>query len=266
MNRRAFLRGAAATAIGAFGVSTIVRGFHTHAFEEKTVRLRLGLNQRLRIAALGDIHFDPVYEEAYLADVASTLTDLEADLIAYTGDFFTGTARRAQALANILSQATARLGSYAVLGNHDYLVGRELVTRALDRMGIRVLCNESIPIPDEDRVYLTGLDSFFYGDPDRHIFARTPDHARHITLVHEPDAFAQLTDPRMSLQVSGHTHGGQIRAPYVGALLLPKWGRLYQQGLYSRDQNWLYVNRGIGTLKPHVRYHCRPEITVFEIA
>ncbi len=266
MNRRAFIRGAAATAIGAFGVSTIVRGFHTHAFEEKTVRLRLGLNQRLRIAALGDIHFDPIYEDGYLAEVANSLTALEADLIAYTGDFFTGTARRVQDLAAILSQAHARLGSYAVLGNHDYLVGREVVSRALDQVGIRVLCNESVPIPNEDHVYLTGLDSFFYGQPDRHIFARTPADARHITLVHEPDAFAQLPDPRLSLQISGHTHGGQIRAPYVGALLLPKWGRLYQQGLYGSDDRWLYVNRGIGTLKPHVRYHCRPEITVFEIA
>ena len=122
-----------------------------------------------------------------------------------------------------------------------------------------------MPIPGEDHVYLTGLDSFFYGHPDRHIFAQTPEKSRHITLVHEPDAFEQLTDSRMSLQVSGHTHGGQIRAPYVGALVLPKWGRLYQQGLYPRDDSWLYVNRGIGTLKPHVRYHCRPEITVFEI-
>jgi predicted MPP superfamily phosphohydrolase len=266
MNRRAFLRGMAATAVTAFGASTIVRGFHTHAFEEKTVRLNLGLNQRLRVAALGDIHFDPIYEDVYLAEVATSLTALEADLIAYTGDFFTGTARRAQDLAAILSQAKARLGSYAVLGNHDYLVGRDLVTRALDRMGICVLRNESVPIPDENHVYLTGLDSFFYGQPDRQIFARTPDDSRHITFVHEPDAFVQLTDPRMALQVSGHTHGGQIRAPYVGALVLPKWGRLFQQGLYGRDPHWLYVNRGIGTLKPHVRYHCRPEITVFEIA
>jgi predicted MPP superfamily phosphohydrolase len=265
MNRRAFLRGMAATAVGAFGVSTIVRGFHTHAFEEKTVRLRLGLNQRLRLAVLGDIHFDPIYEDAYLAEVASSLTALEADLIAYTGDFFTGTARRAQDLAALLSSATARLGSYAVLGNHDYLVGRRLVSQALDRVGIRVLRNESVPIPGEDHVYLTGLDSFFYGQPERQIFSRTPEDSRHITLVHEPDAFVELTDPRLSLQVSGHTHGGQIRAPYVGALLLPKWGRLFQQGLYRSDGRWLYVNRGIGTLRPHVRYHCRPEITVFEL-
>ena len=84
-------------------------------------------------------------------------------------------------------------------------------------------------------------------------------------LVHEPDSFAQLVDPRIKLQISGHTHGGQVRLPLYGALVLPHMGKHYETGLFERDGRKLYVNRGIGTLAPNLRINCRPEITVFEL-
>ena len=98
------------------------------------------------------------------------------------------------------------------------------------------------------------------------LISRSPMTSRHIVLVHEPDSFAQLVDPRIKLQISGHTHGGQVRLPLFGALVLPHMGKHYEAGLYERDGRKLYVNRGIGTLVPNLRINCRPEITVFELS
>jgi predicted MPP superfamily phosphohydrolase len=129
-----------------------------------------------------------------------------------------------------------------------------------------MLCNETLPLPGFDGFYLTGLDSYWAGTPDPSILARTPSDSRHIVLVHEPDSFLTLTDPRIKIQLSGHTHGGQVRLPLMGAVVLPKFGHHFQTGLYRHDGRTLYVNRGIGTLAPHVRVNCKPEITVFELS
>ena len=267
MNRRTFIRGALASTItAAAGTSIYAYGSNTHDIETTTIPLAIGLNKPLRMVALGDIHFDPLYEESYIEHVSNFVTGLQADLILYTGDFMTAHAGRIGDLADLLSRSVSRLGSFAVPGNHDHWTGIWKITTALEKRGIRVLCNKSIALPDEDSVYLTGLDSFWAGRPDLTIFSRMPNNSRHILLVHEPDSFAQLDDPRIKLQISGHTHGGQVRVPLYGALVFPKFGRNFEAGLYARDERSLYVNRGIGTLRPHLRLNCRPEITVFELA
>lgn len=263
MNRRTFVKGALASTIVAAGIG--YHGIHTHTIEQTFIPVSLGLNKPLRIAALGDFHFDPLYEEPYLACVTDQVNQLQADLVLYTGDFVTHSPKRMGYLARLLSQCHARLGSFAVLGNHDHWSSENSVKYSLEKQGIRVLVNESFALPGEDNVYLTGLDSFWAGHPDIKILGRTPESSRHILLVHEPDSFACLDDPRIKLQISGHTHGGQVRAPLVGALILPKWGRAYDAGLYAQSGRLLYVNRGVGTLFPHVRFNCHPEITVFEV-
>jgi predicted MPP superfamily phosphohydrolase len=267
VNRRTFLRGITASAlVGTLGTPLIARGIRTHDLEQRAIPLTLGLSRPFRLVALGDIHFDPLYEEAYLAHIADCVTNLKPDLIAYTGDFITGCVSRMKDLAAILSRSTSRLGSFATLGNHDHWNGARPVIFALEKAGIRVLRNESFAVPGEDGFFVTGLDSYWAGTPRPEILTRTPVQSRHVLLVHEPDPFAQLDDPRIKLQISGHTHGGQIRAPLIGALHLPKWGKNYQEGLYAQDGRYLYVNRGVGTLMPHVRYRCRPEISVFELS
>lgn len=267
MNRRNFILGAGATALAAAaGTPLLIRGIRTHDVERKAVHLSLGLSRPLRMAALGDIHFDPLFEEAYIEQIAAYITELQADIVVYTGDFVTHHASRIKDLVALLSRSESRLGSFATLGNHDHWTNSIAITLALEKGGIRVLRNQWFKLPDEENVFLTGLDSFWAGTPDPTILSRTPKNSRHILLVHEPDPFAQLNDPRIKLQISGHTHGGQIRAPLIGALVLPELGRNFQEGLYVRDSRLLYVNRGVGTLKPHVRFHCRPEITVFELS
>jgi predicted MPP superfamily phosphohydrolase len=266
MNRRVFIKGVATSAlVSVGGASAFAWGIDTYNLEQKTVRLAIGLNQPLRLLALGDFHYDPRQEEAYLGHVCQCMSDLRPDLVVFTGDFITNALPPINPLAVHLSRVESRLGLFATLGNHDHWAGAKLVTAALQNKGIRILRNESFALPDQDNFFLTGLDSFWAGKPDATILARTPENSRHIVLVHEPDPFPLLNDPRIKLQISGHTHGGQVRLPIFGALRLPKWGKNYQEGLFERDGRHLYVNRGIGTLGTHLRFNCRPELTVFEL-
>jgi predicted MPP superfamily phosphohydrolase len=267
MNRRAFLRTAlGASAIGAVAASSVAYGADTHDLEVTHVPIRLGLPTPLRMVALGDIHFDPLYELDYLAQVGSAINRLRPDLIIYTGDLVTSRLERVTDLADLLAGVTAPLGAYCIAGNHELWTNVVYVGRVLEeRAGIRMLRNVSIPLPGAEGFFLTGLDSFSAGNPDSTILDRTPVNSRHIVLAHEPDSFLSLNDPRIGLQISGHTHGGQVRLPWIGAVVLPSWGRDFQAGLYAREGRQLYVNRGIGTLPPHVRINCRPEITLLEL-
>jgi len=266
MNRRTFIRGAlVSTAVVATGVPLYSYGFERHYLDKTTLSHALGLNQPWRIAVLGDIHFDPLFEEAYIEHVVNEITELKPDIILYTGDFVSHEVNRIGDLAKLLSKAVSRLGSFAVLGNHDHWYGPQAVRDALENNGIRVLCNDSWSLPDEDCLFLTGIDSYWAGKPDFTVFSRTPKNSRHIVLFHEPDPFTLLTDLRIKLQISGHTHGGQVRVPFFGALRLPMWGRHYDAGLFTLNGRSLYVNRGIGTLAPHVRFDCRPELTLFKL-
>lgn len=263
MTRRRFLGGALVASVAV--ATGVAYGLDTHELDFPRIPISLGLHRPLRAVALGDIHFDPLYQEAYLERISREINLLQPDLILYLGDFLTHNTSRVPDLAKLLGQSTARLGSFGVLGNHDHWSSGVPLPRALEKNGIQLLTNRSFKIPGEDDVYLSGLDSFWAGHPDPSILDRTPLHSRHILLVHEPDAFLQVTNPRVRLQISGHTHGGQIRFPLWGALVLPAWGQHFDQGLFTRQNRQLYVNRGVGTLMPHVRFDCPPEITVFEL-
>ncbi|HEX4612309.1 MAG TPA: metallophosphoesterase [Urbifossiella sp.] len=253
------------TAVGAGTCAGYGRFVERHAVEVVRAGIELGLPGPLRVAVLGDIHFDPLYESDYLETVVALTDRLEPDLILYTGDFVSRSADRLADLLVILRRASARAGRFAVLGNHDHGVGADRVTAAFASSGIPVLRNRSVPLPGLVGWYLTGLESYWSGTPTVAPITATPPHARHILLVHEPDSFDLLTDPRVALQVSGHTHGRQIRLPRVGAVCLPKWGKKYEAGLYARGDQRLYVNRGIGTVDEHFRLNCRPEITLLTL-
>lgn len=268
MDRRKFLLGTLTTSLLATGAASAVAcSEDTHNVESTRTALRLGLGQQLRVIVVGDFHFDPLYEEAYIARVVRHINTLRPDLLLYTGDFISAHADRINDLSDLLAAAVAPRGAFAVPGNHEHWTGIEHITRSLEeRAGIRVLCNETIPLPGVENFQLTGIDSFWSGRPDLSTFTRAPENARHIVLVHEPDSFLKMKDPRIALQISGHTHGGQVRLPLYGALVLPELGHHFETGLYERNGRYLYVNRGIGTLEPHIRLNCRPEITVLDLS
>ena len=162
-----------------------------------------------------------------------------------------------------LGQLDPPLGTYAVLGNHDYMGDEEHIARALGEAGITVLVNENIrlPVPHEE-VSICGLDDPIYGAPDADA-TLAGSSATRIVLMHAPDGLLALGDARFDLALCGHVHGGQIALPFGVPIVVPR-GRLsrrYSRGEYRlRNGGRLLVSRGIGCSSLPIRLFSSPEI------
>jgi predicted MPP superfamily phosphohydrolase len=222
----------------------------------------------LTIAQLSDFHLFPFTTRAFLQTAIARTRELKPDLIVLTGDYVLTHADSIFELAPLLAQLDAPLGVYGVLGNHDYWTNATLVRQGLREAGVTLLENQGVRLQrGRDLCYLAGVDDGWSGKPDlRAALDACPCQLPAIVLLHEPD-FADRTahDPRAAVQLSGHTHGGQVRLPGQGALVLPKHGRKYQQGLYRIGQLQLYTNRGLGVIGPPLRINCPPEITLLTL-
>jgi hypothetical protein len=141
------------------------------------------------------------------------------------------------------------------------------VVDALESHGIRVLQNQSQPIDrGGERIWLAGVRDVLHGHPDLEVaLAPIPRGEMTVLLAHEPDYADEVDGQRVALQLSGHSHGGQIRFPVVGALVLPAMGEKYPIGLRQLGNLTLYTNRGIGTIGIDARLNCPPEITLFTL-
>lgn len=229
-----------------------------------------------RLLQLSDIHLAEFTESYFLERVIRRINELRPDLVAFTGDFVSDEPlprrfgkKMGYVCAELLSRVTCPL-RYAVLGNHDLLVDSWAVTDALQTHGIEVLRNRAIPIErGGERIWLAGLAEVEYQHPDIDATLADPSRARGepvILMVHEPDYADNLVGRKISLILSGHSHGGQVRLPFLGPIILPYLGRKYVEGHFSLPGDLqLYVNRGIGTCGLPLRLFCPPEITVLTL-
>ncbi|RED89303.1 metallophosphoesterase [Cohnella phaseoli] len=232
------------------------------------------------IAQFSDIHLSPAYSLKRLGKLVEAVNSLHADLVVFTGDLHD--ARRNDNIAKydpspLLAGIQARLGKFAVYGNHDFGYERKLRSSGafLSRGGFSVLINSTQRIEHTDGDYITisGLDDYVLGKPNAaKTIARLEDDRFHVLLVHEPDMADRLIRYPIDLQLSGHSHGGQVRLPLLGPLVRTKLGSKYVGGMYRiggrhRDKRpyRLYVNRGIGTTRIPIRLFCAPELTVFTL-
>jgi predicted MPP superfamily phosphohydrolase len=234
----------------------------------------------MRIAQLSDIHLDVFTEPFFLHYAVDRINRLNPDLVFLTGDFVTclrGFRKYAHGAAwqcaNILNRLKCPV-RYAILGNHDIGAGAAAVTQALTDNGITVLRNSSLPIErGGGRFWLAGLDDPLEGnpDPDRAIPAsiRNLPHEPVVLMCHGPDYVDDLlTYPAassVSLMLSGHTHGGQVRLPFFGPLELPPLGKKYVEGWFRFGNLRLHVNRGLGTVGVPFRFDCPPEISLLTL-
>jgi uncharacterized protein len=222
-----------------------------------------------RVVHVSDLHLDNRTEPGYLEKIVRLVNEQEPDLIAFTGDFVTFTPERfVPALAATLSRLEARDGVFAVLGNHDHLTGPEVVSRAIREGGATELRNEVRTMKRAGYpLHVCGVDDVWEGNPRLdHVLSRLPGTGPAILLVHEPDfADTVSTSGRFDLQLFGHSHGGQIQFPLVGAPALSRYARKYPAGAYRVGDIPLYTNRGLGMVPPRFRFLCRPEITVFDL-
>jgi hypothetical protein len=217
-----------------------------------------------KIVHLSDLHLFPYTTLDFIKAAVGAIQSLQPDLIALTGDYVLESAEAIFDLGPVLAGLNPRYGLYAVLGNHDLWTDRRVVRQGLEQQGIPVLTNTGRAIGvGRAALYVAGVDDGWSGQPDlAAALAGRPDHTPTLLLAHEPDQVDSFSaDGRVSLQLSGHTHGGQVRLPGLGAPILPHLGRKYDQGLYRVNDTWLYTNRGLGVIWPPIRFNCRPEIT-----
>jgi uncharacterized protein len=245
-----------------------------------------------KIVQLTDFHYDGVRLSEWLLEEAIAVTnEAEPDLIFLTGDFITYETQPIYDLAKRLKNLQSRVGIYAVLGNHDHYApgAKKAVAKALNNAGMRVLYNEAV-YPLGPGLALVGFADYWSGDfQPAPVFASIDLAVPRIVLSHNPDTAQILQKWRIDLQLSGHTHGGQIVIPGIGPLYawvrkigyaIPENIRYripfisacdrvvvhweWASGLHKVGSNLLYVNRGLGTYAPG-RLFCPPEVTVITL-
>lgn len=221
-----------------------------------------------RMVHLSDVHLGVRQNERALPKVIHAVQREQADLIAITGDFATGRCGNWVDSRGLLAQFDAPDGVWAVLGNHDYYSGPRRVGEVLAEAGIGLLRNmHHVVARGNDRLVLAGVDNMICAIPDvDRALDGAPPEAPVVLLAHEPD-FARIAarDERVTLQLSGHTHGGQVRVPGIRPLFLPKFGRLFPFGTFHVGSLALYVTTGTGTGRFVIRFNCRPEIAVITL-
>ena len=228
----------------------------------------------MKVVQISDFHFEEYTEAAFLERVVRRVNEAAPDLVVLTGDFVSTKPlpkrfgiRLAYHCAELLSQIQCPL-RYAILGNHDALVGAHGVIDALRTHGIPVLINSHVPIErDGHRLWLAGIRDVLQERPDLDAALPAPkDSEPVILLAHEPDFADHAVGRKVDLVLSGHTHGGQVVLPFLPPLLLPQMGKKYVHGLFHlSDGMQLYVNRGIGAVTLPFRLRCPPEITVITL-
>ncbi|MCY9660272.1 metallophosphoesterase [Paenibacillus chondroitinus] len=276
MNRRAFLKysmsavGSLAALAGASGLYSIFG--ERYWIQLKTVPLAYhrypAAFAGMRIVQFSDTHLGKYYSLDQLARVVKLVQRQKPDLICFTGDLFDSNyGQISDDVIPILSRLQAKSGKYAVLGNHDMRLDPGRVKDVLERSGFTVLVNANKSIVrGNSRLWIAGIDEMFHGKPDLPLALKgTVVDEFVLLLAHEPDFADTALKFPVDLQLSGHSHGGQIRIPFYGSLFTPDLGQKYEVGLYTFEKSefHVYTNRGIGTTLFPIRFNCRPEITVF---
>lgn len=271
IDRRRFLKagGALALGTGVAGFTGSIYGtrIETRMLDFESVRIPVdGLPAGLegfRIVVLSDFHISRHTPLDFIEEVVSAASSYDADLVVLLGDFVLREVEAVFDLAPALAKINSRHGTFSILGNHDIWRGTETVMEAFRRSGLPVLVNEGLTLTHQgEQFYLAGVDDGWAGHPDLDTALKArPSEIPVFLLAHEPDlADGFAADGRVALQLSGHSHGGQVRFPGFGSPFCPPFGRKYDLGLYRVKNTWLYTNRGIGVTVP-IRLNCPPEIT-----
>ncbi|MEE8575246.1 MAG: metallophosphoesterase [Thermodesulfobacteriota bacterium] len=240
----------------------------------------------LKIAQLSDLHSSRIVRPGLIEEAARLVMNEKPDLIVLTGDYITGEILflsksvgefkklYLDRCLDALSGLNAPMGIYAVLGNHDFWSGSAALSTIVkgfeDRIGAKWLRNSSVRLRrGASEIQLLGIDDYWENSSslDRALEGLTGDKVR-ILLSHNPDINAAIESrgERIDLVLSGHTHGGQVALPVVGAPFLPsEYGQKYRKGLVSDPGRFTYINSGVGNLLFPIRFNSPPEAALITL-
>jgi predicted MPP superfamily phosphohydrolase len=229
---------------------------------ERTLRLpRLPLAlDGLKILHLTDLHLCGVPDKEWFRRVMELAQAWEPDLVCLTGDVVETNAHQGWVLPT-LGTLTPRHGAYAILGNHDGWIDHARTRAVLERVGFHMVGGRwmEVDINGTPLVIIGHEGPWFSPVPD---LVGCPGRPFRLCLSHTPDNYPWARARRIDLMLAGHVHGGQVRFPIIGSLLVPsKFGRRYDCGLFHEGPTVLHVSRGLAGDHP-VRYGCRPEVTL----
>jgi predicted MPP superfamily phosphohydrolase len=253
LNRREFLKIAGLAVGGGLVTATSYLAINDESQEPVVDRVPISIKnlhpdlEGFTLLQMTDLHLYPITQPSLIQKSVAIANNLNPDLVVLTGDYVWQVLDAIGELAPILAGLDAKYGIFSTLGNHDYWLDAGVITATMEAEGLPVLINQGLTIQQgKGSFYLAGLDDGWSGKPDLDATLEGANKGDPVILLcHEPDLADQFAlDGRVSLQLSGHTHGGQIRLPGIGAIILPYLGRKYDIGLYKIDEMLLYTNWG----------------------
>lgn len=241
----------------------------THTIKHPTIPKEF---HNLKIVQFSDTHVGHHFSLDQLNKIVDKINDLKPDLLFFTGDLMDEPNKYAATnhLIPILGRLEAPLGKFAIYGNHDHGgYGSEIYKMLMEQTDFTLLMNHSKEIfLKNSKITIVGLDDVMLGRPNfEQAFQSVDSSSFTILLAHEPDIAERAAEVGAHLQLSGHSHGGQIQIPFVGPLITPPLGSIYYEGAHEigPTKMFLYVNRGLGTTRLPLRFLAKPEISIFTL-
>lgn len=252
---------------------------------KETVQLSNSKKQTINVALISDTHLGPYKKEKFVKKICNKLIEQKPDVVLLAGDFIAapGPKKKKDYTNHLyaLKCMSNNFPTYAVIGNHEYNIGlpynfdnywdqSERIKNILKEINIKVLNNESILFEKENsKFWLVGVDEVWALKSNlKNALAETDDNYPKILLAHNPDIFHDIEkEDNISLVLNGHTHGGQIRLPFIGTLVTPPsdLGRECYEGFCQLENARLFISRGIGETAVRARLFGPPEIAILEL-
>lgn len=271
MNRRQFLKtalsGGAIVLIGSYPILIERMWVQINHYKIPVPDLPPAFNG-FTIAHLTDIHLGDLVSEAFVAGVIQRTNQLNTNIIVCTGDYVNeiDSSKDIDRVWPLLSKLSAKEGVYSVLGNHDHWANTGRSLYWLERSGQNIRHQAKAIYRGRERIIIGGTGDLWHDrlNIDSTFAPFEPSDCK-IVLAHNPDSVDSEFNSRVSLVLSGHTHGGQVVIPFIGPLRLPVENQQYSSGLIMTPKTPLFISRGIGWSILPVRFNCYPEIAVLEL-
>jgi len=235
---------------------------------KKRYKINFGLKKKIKIAVFSDLHIGAMNKNGMLKKVVKKIGESDADLVMIPGDFAHNISKKQinkyfDALRNIKAPI------YAVLGNHDYgmtgnNVSKEL-TEKFKELGINLINNKISEIKIKNNIItIVGLDDCYTKNADYNLITSIKKKNLYLVLAHNPDAIYEFPDSRPDLLISGHTHGGQVRIPFIYKKMIPS-DHGFNKGFYDINNVKVFVTSGVGNCTIPFRFLVPPELNIIEI-